>query len=100
MFFKGVIRDILVTFFFIIFSMLPFDKIENIWILTFLNKITSFTGGIYYIHIKVAEFCKPRIRIVKKGYFKGCCLIYFFCYSICFIGNLIFQKSQLKFLFM
>ena len=98
-FFKGVIRDILVTFFFIIFSMLPFDKIDNVYILNVLNKITSFTGGIYYIHIKVGEFCKPRIRNVKKGNFKGCCLIYIFCYSICFLGNFIFQKSQLKFLF-
>ena len=26
---KGIIRDILVTFFFIIFSMLPFDKINS-----------------------------------------------------------------------
>ena len=98
-FLKGVIRDILVTFFFIIFSMLPFDKINNIYVLTFLNKITSFTGGIYYIHSKVGDYFKLQSKFIKKGNFKSCFLIYILCYFICFFGSNFFKKSDLKYLF-
>ena len=98
--YKGIIRIILVTFIFIIFSMLPFDKINNIYILTFLNKITSYTGGIFYIHVIMGEICKKHIRIIRKYTFKGCILLYFICYCACFIGSFIFQKSKLKYLFM
>jgi hypothetical protein len=98
--YKGIIRIILVTFIFIIFSMLPFDKINNIYILTFLNKITSYTGGIFYIHVIMGEICKKHIRIIRKYKFKGCILLYCICYFVCFIGSFIFQKSKLKYLFM
>ena len=99
-FLKGIIRDILVTFFFIIFSMLPFDKIDNYYIIYFLNKITSYTGGIYYLHTKVGDVCKPHIRLIRKKTLKGCFLVYLICYSICFLGSFLLQKSNLKFLFM
>ena len=98
-FIKGFIRDILVTFFFIIFSMLPFDKINNIYLLTFLNKITSFTGGVYYIHSIIGDYFKIRSKFIKKGNFKSCFLIYFLCYIICFFGSIFFKKSKLKYLF-
>ena len=98
-FFKGVIRDILVTFFFIIFSMLPFDKIDNVYILNVLNKITRFTGGIYYIHVKLGDFCGLYFSIIRHRHFKGCFLLYTICYLACFIGTLIFRKTSLKYLF-
>ena len=98
-FIKGIIRDILITLIFVIFSMLPFDKINNYYIINFLNKITSHTGGIYYIHVIIGNHLKNIASVVKNGYFKGCLLIYFFCYFICFFGAFIFKYSKLKYLF-
>ena len=100
LFLKGIIRDILVTFFFIIFSMLPFDKINNNYILILLNKITSYTGGIYYIHSKAGEISKTYFYLIRKQTLEGCFLLYFICYFTCFIGAFIFQKFSLKYLFM
>ena len=99
-FLKGIVRDFLITFFFVIFAMLPFDKINNNYIFNFLNKITSYTGGIYYIHTLMGGFFKKYFKVIQKGNFKGCFLIYLICYSICFFVTFILQKSQLKYLFM
>ena len=97
--FKGMIRDILVTFFIIIFSMLPFDKINNNYIIIFLNKITSYTGGIFYIHSKLGDFCKLYFRSIRKRRFRGCFLLYIICYLTCFVWTFILQKTSLKYLF-
>ena len=99
-FYKGIIRDILVTFFFIIFSMLPFDKINNNYIYTFLNKITSYTGGIYYIHVKAGEISENYIYLIRIRSFKGCVILYLICYSTCFLGAFILKKFHFKYLFM
>ena len=95
-----MIRDILVTFFIIIFSMLPFDKINNNYIIIFLNKITSYTGGIFYIHSKLGDFCKLYFRSIRKRRFRGCFLLYIICYLTCIVWTFILQKTSLKYLFM
>ena len=97
--FDGITKDIIITFFIIIFSMLPFDKINNNYIIKFLNKITSYTGGIYYLHVKLGDFCGLYFSIIRHRHFKGCFLLYTICYLACFIGTLIFRKTSLKYLF-
>ena len=80
--------------------MLPFDKINNNYSLILLNKITSYTGGIYYIHSKAGEISKTYFYLIRKQTLEGCFLLYFICYFTCFIGAFIFQKFSLKYLFM
>ena len=44
---------------FMIFSLLPFEKIKKKTLIIIISKITSNTGGIYFIH-----------RLIGKGYFR------------------------------
>ena len=74
---------------FFFFSILPFDKINSKRILIIIKQITSYTGGVYYIH--------PEIRyIIKKRNFMGIIKNYLICYLICFIGSKLFKNYKLK----
>ena len=52
-FFKGIILDLGILNIFLFFVMIPFDKINNNIIFSILKQITSYTGGIYYLHPNV-----------------------------------------------
>ena len=99
-FFKSIVENIFVLNIFIFFVLLPFDKIKNKNLKACLNKITGYTGGIYYLHVKMDDLCeKFNIYLIKKRTFIGCLLIYLFCYLICLIGSFILRKNYLKNLF-
>ena len=98
-FYSGIIKNIFIFNLFALFASIPFDKINNNIIFNLLNELTSYTGGIYYIHVKIGDLCREYIYINKKNTFKGCLLIYLFCYLICFFGTFILKKSFLKYLF-
>ena len=46
---KGILINIVALNFFIIFSMIPFDKINNDIIISMIKQITNYTGGVYYL---------------------------------------------------
>ena len=85
---------------FMIFSLLPFEKIKKKVIIIIISKITSNTGGIYFIH-----------RLLGKGYFrlfnlsndKGnlffCIIIYLLSYIISFYGFILLKNTNLKHIF-
>ena len=98
-FYIEIINDIFIFFLFTFFSMIPFDKINNKNIKILLNKLTSYTGGVYYIHVKMGDFLRNYFYINRRNTFKGCLLIYLFSYLICFLGTFILNKSFLKYLF-
>ena len=98
-FYIEIINDIFIFFLFSFFSMIPFDKINNKNIKILLNKLTSYTGGVYYIHVKMGDFLRNYFYINRRNTFKGCLLIYLFSYLICFLGTFILNKSFLKYLF-
>ena len=79
--------------------MIPFDKIRNKNLMVILNKLTSYTGGVYYLHVAIANLSGKYIYLIRRRTFKGCLLIYLYCYLICFIGDFIFKKSFLKYLY-
>ena len=90
--FKIIIIIYVIINLFFFFAILPFDKINNKMIVIIIKQITSYTGGVYYIH--------PEIRyIVKKKTFIGCMKNYLICYSICFIGSKLLKNYKLKYLF-
>lgn len=83
---------------FILFSTLPFDQINNKIVNLIIKHFTKYTGGVYYLHLKIKEFLN-KSDFIKNGTLMECLLIYIICYFICFIGNKAFRKIDLKYLF-
>jgi len=96
---KGNLRIIFTTLLIIIFASIPFEKTHFI-IFKLIKQITSYTGGVYYMHIYINKLLKNYCwsKYVKKNIYK-CIKLYFLCYLICFIGSLLFKKNSLKYLF-
>jgi len=85
---------------FLFFSLLPFDKINNHKIILIVKYLTSFTGGIYYIHRGVVDLLYPYDKkIFVLGNFKSIICIYLLCYFICAVGRKASKKSKLIYLF-
>ena len=97
--YKGIMIDLFGVSAFSFFSMIPFDKINNKIIIFIIKQITSYTGGIYYIHPKAAEIFSVKFKHIRRREFIGCIQLYLISYLICFIGTNIFRKSNIRFLF-
>lgn len=96
----GIRLNIAALCIFIIFYFLPFEKIKNIKIIRLIRQITSYTGGIYYMHILIGNSYTISIILKsKKNTVFGCLLIYLICYIISGIGNKIFSKNKLRYIF-
>lgn len=99
-FFNELMVILVSTSLFIFFGLIPLDKIKNSIIIFIIKQITSYTGGIYYLHPEIREsFLKKWSKLVRLRTFKGCLLVYITTYFICLIGSKIFKKSNLKYLF-
>ena len=85
---------------FICFSLLPFESIKRNIIKKLIKYLTSYTGGIYYLHYGVREIFSNYFKIFDAGDFKSCLINYICCYFICFIGSNLLKKSKLKYLFL
>ena len=84
---------------FILFSSIPFEQKNSNKIKNIIEHISYRTGGIYYIHIFIRSYLAKFIISIKNGVFPGSIILYFVCYLICFIGSKLFNKNNLKFLF-
>ena len=82
-----------------IFSLFPSDKIKNKYLAKFLTQITNYTGGVFYLHVTVRDYCRVILDRVKSGTFSGVVIVYLICYFICFVGTIIFGKTPIKYLF-
>ena len=69
-------------------------------IVSLLNKSTKFTGGIYYTHMVVFNIIFKNRFDFLKGTFIIAFIIYLICYSICFFGQIIFNRYRIKYLFL
>ena len=97
-YFNSIKTDLIAINLFIIFGLLPIDKINNLKIIFFIKQITSYTGGIYYIHPEIIYymhkyFSKRYNRILKN------LSIYCISYIICCINSKIFKSTNLIYLF-
>ena len=92
--------NIISIFLFVIFGIFPFDKIKiNNTIICFINYITKYTGGIYYLHSEVRDLLVTYYNSFKFRNLKECLIIYLICYYICFLGSILFRKSIFKYIF-
>ena len=96
----GIRLNIAAICIFIIFSLIPFDKIKNKIIIKIISKIIRYTGGIYFIHKLLGRgyfFC--HILPIKKGNLFFCIIIYLTSYLISSIGFRLLKNTKLKHLF-
>ena len=98
--YPGIRLNIQAILLFYIFTLLfSFEIIKNNKIKNFINFITNYTGGVYYLHIVVRDYLSYIIPLIKRKTLRGCIIIYIICYLLCFIGAKCFKKRQLKYLF-
>lgn len=98
-YFRGIIIDLAILSAILFFSMIPFDLINNNNIYFFLKQLTCYSGGVYYLHPIISEILEKYINSMRKKTFKGCILLFFFCYLICLINSNIFRNSKIYYLF-
>ena len=97
--YEGIFEILSSISFFIFFYMLPFEKITFGPLIFLIKQITSYSNGIYYLHIKIIEYFKDYFNAFEEKTLIGCAINYIICYSICFIGMKTFGKTILKYLF-
>ena len=98
-YFSIFINILISSYIFVIFLLLPFEKINNDKYIYFIKQITSYTAGIYYLHTKIRDFLINYIIKKKSLTMMQCFINYLLCYSICFIGSKIFKNYNLKYMF-
>ena len=96
-YFKGILLKLFSIFLILIFASIPFDKLK-FSIFSFIKQISRYTGGIYYIHVFTNSLLKKYASFNSGNMFR-CIILYFICYSICFIGCKLCKNNILKFLF-
>ena len=97
--YPNVLLNILAsTIMLILFGSINIDKFQNVK--KIIKYITSFTGGIYYIHQIFPNYLYFFFKVVKEKttYFSSF-RIYISCYIICFFGSKLFKNTKLKYLF-
>lgn len=94
---KGIIQNIISFFLFFLFHLIPFRDITSINFATIIKIITSYTQGIFCLHL-IVFFYLNKIRFQINSFFY-CLIIYLVSYLISFLGLKIFSKTKLKYLF-
>lgn len=95
--YQGIMNTLGGMFLFIIFSLFPFEKLKNKFVISIIILFSNYTGGIYYFHILIKKVL--RINIIKQRKFQGTSMIYIISYIICLIGKKIFGNTKLKYIF-
>ena len=96
-FFECIISGIAAISFFIHFSIIPY--LNNKLLISLISKITNYMGGVYYLHEIIWKILSRKMNIFKRKTLNGCFLNYIICHFICFMGEKMFRKSKLKYLF-
>lgn len=95
---NGIKYNIVGICLFISFSLIPFNKIKNKIIISFITIGTKYTGGIYYLQ-GIIGFRLKKYKYFKERPFYMCLMIYILGYLICSIFIKIFRNNKLKYLF-
>lgn len=93
--FKKAFMTILI---FIFFASFPIDEIDSMILNFIIKTITSYTQGIYCMHLIIVHYLVDFFLIIDIN-FKGCLVIYLISYYFSFIGFKIIGKTKLKYLF-
>ena len=82
-----------------IFSLFPSDKITDKYLQKVFNLLANYSAGPFYLHISIRNYCNKFIDEIKNKTFLGTVYNFLICYSISVVGDLIFGKTPLKYLF-
>ena len=86
-------------FLFLCFSVLPIEKIKSRNFIRFINCLTRYTGGIYYLHFILFLYLRKKLSVINNSTIYGSIIIYSLNYLLCFIGTKIFHNTKLIYLF-
>jgi fucose 4-O-acetylase-like acetyltransferase len=99
----GVRLNIAAICFFFIFYLFPFRTIKNKFLINIITQITSYTGGIYFIHNLIGRgyILKKFLSIlaIKRHTLFECIIVFFISYIICFSGTKICGRTKFRHLF-
>ena len=96
---ENILKNLFSIILILIFASIPLDKL-SFSVIIFIKKISSYTGGIYYIHYFLNSLLKKYISLkFISGNIFMCIILYYLCYLICFIGSNLFKNNFLKYLF-
>ena len=95
---QGIIHNIGGVLFFLIFSLIPLENL-NKKSLIFIKYLTSYTAGIYFLHINIYRIFRFKIYSIKQKTFLGCLFIYLISYSVSCICFNLTRNTKLKYLF-
>ena len=84
---------------FILFGSIPFGSMLNIKSINLIRNFTSYTGGVYYIHIFIIKLLSRISQVIRDRNVKSCLIVYIICYLLCVIFSKIFKQSKFKYLF-
>ena len=96
--YSGIKLNIFASCLFINFLIIPRNFISK-RINAVIRGISIFTPGIYYLHVPIMLYFQNIFPIIKNKTIYGSIFIYTICYIICFIGNIIFKKTNIKYIF-
>ena len=99
----GIRLNIAAICIFFIFYLFPFWKIKNKFLINIIKQLTSYTGGIYFIHNLIGKGYILRIILsilaIKRHSLLECIIVFFISYIICFYGIKLFGRTKLRHLF-
>ena len=97
--YPGILLNVGAILVFSLFGILFIGIKLNKHFITFISFITNYTGGVYYLHVLIHKLLSKKILLFKDKTYKAAIINYIICYLICLIGNKIFRKTKLKYLF-
>ena len=83
---------------FLIFSLIPDERIHNKYIMKIIRFISIHTPGVYFIHYMLIYYLN-NFFLFKNGTLSESIAVYFMSFFISFFGRLIFKKTILINLF-
>ena len=86
--FDYIYTQFIINIIFIFSSALPLNLIKNRIIIFIINQITSYTGGIYYLHYEIKHRSFNDIYLIKKANFFSCIIIIYKILIILFLQSL------------
>jgi fucose 4-O-acetylase-like acetyltransferase len=99
----GIRLSIAAICIFFIFYLFPFRAIKNKFLINIITQITSYTGGIYFIHNLIGRgYILKKILshfAIKRHTLFECIIVFFISYTICFSGTKIFGRTKFRHLF-
>ena len=73
-FFEGIFLVLGAICLLIFFALLPLDNLTFIPLIFLVEQTTSYTAGVYFLHVKIMQYLNEYITIFKSGEIRGCVL--------------------------